>query len=153
MQRMGVPKAAVDCLFTTLQTAIHRVRTGYGDSKEHYGGQTWLIPFHGIGQGNGAGPAIWAVVSTPLLNTLRKMGFGLNYITPISNTLIKFSGFAFVDDTDLLQLLQHNSSGEEVRHDLSCGTSKFLTKPVKILKICLVKGIPHNFNIHVIQVI
>jgi len=27
-------------------------------------------PIHGIGQGNGAGPAIWAFISTPLLNIL-----------------------------------------------------------------------------------
>jgi hypothetical protein len=115
MQRMGVPKEAVDCLFSTLQGAIHRVRTGYGDSAGSYGGDAWLIPFHGIGQGNGAGPAIWAVVSTPLLNTLREMGFGLSYATPITNLPLSFSGFAFVDDTDLLQMLHHDSSAEEVR--------------------------------------
>jgi hypothetical protein len=66
MQRMGVPKAVVDCLFTMLQSGIHEVRTGYGDSEVLYGGEYWVIPIHGIGQGNGAGPAIWAVVSTPL---------------------------------------------------------------------------------------
>jgi hypothetical protein len=115
MQRMGVPKAAVDCLFSTPQGAIHRVRTGYGDSAGSYGGNAWLLPFHGIGQGNGAGPAIWAVVSTPLLNILREMGFGLSYVAPITNLPLSFSGFAFVDDTDLLQMLHHDSSAEEVR--------------------------------------
>jgi len=72
MQRVGVPKNIINCLFTTLQEAIHKVRTGFGDSKAHYGGSVWLVPIHGIGQGNGAGPAIWAVVSTPLLNVLRE---------------------------------------------------------------------------------
>jgi hypothetical protein len=38
MQCQGVPQAAVDCLFTTLQEATHQVRTGYGDSVEFYGG-------------------------------------------------------------------------------------------------------------------
>jgi hypothetical protein len=70
MQPMGVPKAAVDCLFTTLQEATHQVRTGYGDSKVSYGGTNWVIPLHGVGKGNGAGPAIWAVVSTPILYLL-----------------------------------------------------------------------------------
>jgi hypothetical protein len=118
MQRMGVPRAAIDCLFTTLQNATHKVRTGYGNSSGHYGGQAWVIPFHGIGQGNGAGPAIWAVVSTPLLNTLRELGFGFQYATPASNIPINFSGFAFVDDTDLLQVLSHETSVTEVRQRL-----------------------------------
>jgi hypothetical protein len=32
MQRQGVPKSAVQCLFTTLQEATHYVRTAFGDS-------------------------------------------------------------------------------------------------------------------------
>jgi hypothetical protein len=64
MQHNGFPKAAVDCLFMTLQEVTHEVCTGFGDSKSFYGSPCWIIPLHGIGQGNGAGPAIWAVVST-----------------------------------------------------------------------------------------
>jgi len=70
MQRVGVPKNIVQGLFTTLQEAVHRVRTGFGDSEACYGGSVWLVPIHGIGQGNGAGPSIWAAVGTPLLNAL-----------------------------------------------------------------------------------
>jgi hypothetical protein len=54
MQRVGVPKSVINCLFTPLQEAIHQVRTGFGDSKTYYGGKVWLVPIHGIGQGNGA---------------------------------------------------------------------------------------------------
>jgi len=82
MQRVGVPKNIINCLFTTLQEAVHTVRTGFGDSKASYGGKVWLVPIHGIGQGNGTGPAIWAVVSTPLLNVLRQKGFGCEFFTP-----------------------------------------------------------------------
>jgi hypothetical protein len=67
MRRMGVPKVAVGCIFTMLQEAIHRVRTGYGDPSDSYGGKPSGIPMHGICQGNGAGPAIWAVLSSPLM--------------------------------------------------------------------------------------
>jgi hypothetical protein len=70
MQQHGVTKAAVDCLFTTRQDAEHKVRTAHGDSSLSYGGNNWVVPMHGIGQGNGVGPAIWAVVSTPTLNLL-----------------------------------------------------------------------------------
>lgn len=37
MQRLGVPKAAVDCLYTTLQNAAQQVHVGYGDSESYYG--------------------------------------------------------------------------------------------------------------------
>ena len=109
MQRVGVPKSIINCLFTTLQEAVHQVRTGFGDSKSFYGGKTWLVPIHGIGQGNGAGPAIWAVVSTPLLNVLREKGFGCELICPLSSEYFRFVGYAFVDDTDLIQsqLVEH----------------------------------------------
>jgi len=72
MQRMGVPRPAVGCLLTMLQEAKHFVRTGFWDSIQSYGSTAWVISIHGIYQGNGAGPAIRAVVSTPLLNILRK---------------------------------------------------------------------------------
>jgi hypothetical protein len=36
------------------------VRTAYGDSNYTYGGSGWIKPLHGIGQGNGGGPPIWA---------------------------------------------------------------------------------------------
>jgi len=105
MQRVGVPKNIIICLFTTLQDAIHKVRTGFGDSKDHYGGSVWLVPIHGIGQGNGAGPAIWAVVSTSLLNVLQEKCFGCEVVCPLSSKFFKFVGYAFVDDTDVIQSL------------------------------------------------
>ncbi len=109
MQRVGVPRNIIKCLFTTLQEAVHTVRTGFGDSKASYGGKVWLVPIHGIGQGNGAGPAIWAVVSTPLLNVLRQKGFGCQILCPLSSEFVSFVGYAFVDDTDIIQsVLQDN---------------------------------------------
>ncbi len=62
-----------------------------------------MIPIHGIGQGNGAGPAIWAVVSSPLLNVLREKGYGCEIKCPLSSEYFRFVGYAFVDDTDLIQ--------------------------------------------------
>jgi hypothetical protein len=115
MQRMGVPKGVADCLFTTLQSGIHEVRTGYGDLECSYGGEYWMI---GIGQGNGAGPAIWAVVSTPLLNILWEHGFGLSYKLPISGLTLCFEGFAFINDTDLIQMLEMHNTADEVHQKL-----------------------------------
>jgi hypothetical protein len=109
MQRVGLPRNIINCLFTTLQEAVHRVRTGFGDSKATYRGPVWLVPIHGIGQGNGVGPAIWAVVSTPILNVLWEKGFGCELVRPLSSDCIKFVGYAFVDDTNIIQsALQEN---------------------------------------------
>ncbi len=103
MQRQGVPKAAVKCLFSTLQDATHYVRTAYGDSTLTYGGPGWIKPMHGIGQGNGGGPPIWAVISSPLLETLRAKKLGLQILSPISKKPLTFVGYSFVDDSDLVQ--------------------------------------------------
>jgi hypothetical protein len=58
---------------------------------------------HGIGQGNGGGPPIWAVISSTLLNILHSKGYGLTMITPIMRQLLSFVGYSFVDDTDIVQ--------------------------------------------------
>ena len=59
-------------------------------------------PWHRSGEG--AGPAIWAVVSTPLLNVLREKGFGCDIFCPLSSSYLKFVGYAFVNDTHVIQL-------------------------------------------------
>jgi hypothetical protein len=114
MQRQGVPKSVVDCMFTTLQDAKHQVRPGYGDSEASYGGSQWGLPIHGIGQGNGAGPVIWALVSTPLLNLLISKGLGCSFISPISKSHVSFVGYMFVDDTDLIQTVPTGKPYTEV---------------------------------------
>lgn len=118
MQRNGVPKSAVECLFTTLQNATHKVRTRYGDSATYYGSTNWSTYMHGIGQGNGAGPAIWAVLSTPILTMLRKQGFGCEFMSPISCKTFSFVGYSFVDDTDLIQSNPSVSSYIDFLHSL-----------------------------------
>ncbi len=92
MQRNGVPQAMADFLFTPLQDATHQVRTGYGDSLLSYGGPNWITPMHGNGQGNGAGPTIWAVLSTPLLHVLWSQWYGCKIISPIPKVPTQFVG-------------------------------------------------------------
>jgi hypothetical protein len=58
---------------------------------------------HGIGQGNGGGPPIWAVISSNLLDTLRSKGFGLQLMSPITQSPLSFVGYSFVDDMDIVQ--------------------------------------------------
>lgn len=63
IQRIGVLKAAVDCIFTTIQSAKQQVRSGVRQFNLLL---QWSVqissPIHGIGQGNGAGQPIWAAL-------------------------------------------------------------------------------------------
>ena len=72
----------------------------------------------GVYQGNGAGPIIWAVVSSPLLQILREDGFGTFFDTSISRKTIRIVGYAFVDDTDLIQTAKDGQSFDEVLDEM-----------------------------------
>jgi hypothetical protein len=100
-----MPYAALYVAFSTLQKAVHHVRSAYGVSKRSYGGKhrgPSQIPLHGIGQGNGAGPAIWAIISTILLNTLVEDNLAATFTSTISQTLLTITAWCWVDDCDLL---------------------------------------------------
>jgi hypothetical protein len=111
---LGLPEAAIVCMFTTLQNMEHTVRTVYGDSNNSYGGNLWLVPMQGIFQGNGAGPMLWAIVSTPVLKVMRSEGFGTFFRACISGEDIRFVGYSFVGDTDLIQTARnpHNQEAD-----------------------------------------
>lgn len=108
LQRADMPKGPIKAMFTTLQDMEHVCRTAFGDSTESYGGEIWAIPLkpppQGLGQGNGAAPTIWALVSTPLLDSLRKEGHGLVFKCNISQESFHLVGYAFVDDTTLVSV-------------------------------------------------
>ena len=104
MQRVGMPLAPITCMLQTLQDMKHYVKTAHGISNLHYGHlRCDNKPVQGSGQGNGASPTLWTLISSPLLSMMRSLGFGVSLHSPISNELIHFVGCSFVDDTDLLQ--------------------------------------------------
>jgi hypothetical protein len=91
------------CMFSTLQHLSHTIRCAYGTSTESYGDDIWAVPIQGVYQGNGAGPVIWVVVSSPVLQILRQEGYGAFFKAAISGEDIRLVGYAFVDDTNLIQ--------------------------------------------------
>ena len=116
LRSKGVPASPIVCMLSTIQNLEHSIRTSFGDSALTYGGDTWLVPLpnmatgnllegplQGVGQGNGAGPMMWAVISTPILEMMREAGFGSFFKASISGEQIRIVGYAFVDDTDLMQ--------------------------------------------------
>ena len=106
MQRAGAPATAIESMFATIQQLKHIVRTCHGDSDRSFGGEDWrqIDPLHGVGQGNGAGPAIWAVISTVFFDLLRDKGYGFQMKAPLSKLALHLAGCGFVDDTDIFQI-------------------------------------------------
>jgi len=110
MQRQGMPLGPIICMMTTLQNMKHRIRTIYGDSEDHFDAADSLYgvplgqaqPIQGVGQGNGASPQIWAVVSSPMLEVLRAEGYQCIFKLAISGEEVTFVGYAFVDDADTI---------------------------------------------------
>ena len=90
-------------MFTSIQNLQPRIHTVFGDSEVGFSGALYVVPIQGVGQGNGARPQIWAVVSTPVFNMLRSLGFGAHLKATISGARLEFVGFAFVD-ADLVEI-------------------------------------------------
>jgi len=61
----------------------------------------WKAAIAGIGQGNGAGPQIWAAISTVLFKVMREDGFFAKLVCAMSRTELPLSRFSFVDDINL----------------------------------------------------
>ena len=103
LRRAGLKKEAIVSMLEPIRRLRHNIRTAYGDSLTSYGGEENGKDPSGICQGNGAGPAIWALVSSPLLDILRDAGYGAKLHSALEKTFFHLSGFAFVDDADTVQ--------------------------------------------------
>ena len=104
MARQGISYTALTSMFLTLQNAHHHVRTAFGVSKTSYGGKKHhqtSLPSHGIGQGNGAATACWAVISSILITLMVQAGLCATFTMALSASILTVACLAFVDDTDL----------------------------------------------------
>ena len=104
LQSVGVPKMALKCMFNTIQDLVHCVRTAYGQSKETYGGAStqYMCKPQGLGQGNGAGPTIWSILSSTVFESLSTQGYSTTFCSALSLGLLRLCGFSYVDDSDLI---------------------------------------------------
>ncbi len=85
------------------------LRTAYGDSKT-FAGSSIEIKMQGLGQGNGASPAGWCVISIVILRAHGAKGHGAHFMAPISLIRRSLSAILYVNDTDLLHI---NMDAEE----------------------------------------
>ncbi len=100
-QAFGVPSTVAESMLTTIQEMIFFLRTGFGDSTE-LASSKFKIKTQGLGQGNGASPAGWAVVSICIINAHKKKGHGAHFVCPITKLRSHIAGVIYVDDTDLI---------------------------------------------------
>ena len=113
MRSFGVPAPAARVMMATLQQAKHYIKTGFERSGATYGNEQ--TPIQGTGQGNGAAPALWALISTKIIRMMERAGHGVHLLTSITAVAISIVCFAFVDDTDTVHSGKTvQTSGEEV---------------------------------------
>jgi exonuclease III len=132
IQKMGITKNQARSMFLTIQNCKHKVRTTFGDSEGTYGGETRgnEEPLLGVGQGNGAGPAIWAIISSVLFQAMHAEGLSIEFAAKLSKDIVKIVGFMYVDDMDLIRVLpgrEHENITEELQLALD-----FWNKLVKV---------------------
>ena len=113
LRRLGISTPIIQSMFMTIQNMQHHIRTSFGDSKGSFGGKEYSLPPRGSIQGNGASPLLWAAISSILFLCLRKRGKGATFISPITSEAMKIMGFAFVDDTDLIQTAPLGDTGTQ----------------------------------------
>jgi hypothetical protein len=105
-------------MLETIREMKYFLRTGYGDSKNCANSR---IEFktQGLGQGNGAAGAGWAVVSITITSAHKKKGHGAHILCPITRLRGHIAGVLFVDDTDLMHFrMDRNEDELEVSHHL-----------------------------------
>jgi hypothetical protein len=83
IRRLGMIGAPVLSMFKTLQQAAYQVSTAFGVLIRTYGRKR-QIPLQGARQGNGAGPAIWAAISSFLIMAVATQGHGFNILLALS---------------------------------------------------------------------
>jgi hypothetical protein len=115
LRRMGIPKEVIFSMLETIQNAEFVTRTAYGDSDITFGGREtgFIAKPQGTGQGNGAAPQIWAVVSSAMFEVMHQKGLGTNFQAPISKEELELCGFAFVDDSDIIATSGYQNNPNE----------------------------------------
>ena len=102
MQRLGHKLSTVVCRFSTVQNLDVNVRMAFGDSKTTNNDEIFACqlnnPPQGVLQGSTDGPVLWAIVSSPVLEILRELGYETIYKCSISREKVEYMGCLFMDD-------------------------------------------------------
>ena len=99
-------------MFKVLQETKHHMKTGFGCSKRAYRNEP--MPQQGSGQGNGAGPTLWTLISTKLIMMLLRKGHGVKFLSATNLTLVSFVYFSLMDNNDIPVTGEPHSTGEDL---------------------------------------
>ena len=104
MRSFGFPSEPIQSMFNTIQDIQYYTFTSHGLSDMSFGGKEsgYKAKPNGLGQGNGAGPSVWSIVSTKMFQVMHSRNASTKIIAPITKEQLQACGFAFVDDTDLI---------------------------------------------------
>ncbi len=100
---------AVSAMLEMIQEIKFFLQMVYGDSKT-FVNSSIKIKMQGLGQGNGASPAGWCVISIVILWAHGAKGHGAHFIAPMSLVRCSLSAILYANDTDLLHI---NMDAEE----------------------------------------
>jgi len=98
-RRLGMPASVARVHAETLRNMLHKIRTSHGVSKEAYSALQDLLC--GVGQGSGAGPALWVAISVVLIECYKSTENGMIFTDPSNSEWIERWLDAFVDDAEL----------------------------------------------------
>ena len=90
-------------MLKALQIMQFYLRTGFGESRMTYGGSE-ETPLFGLGQGNGAAPPSFLVLSALVVNAYKRKGHGAKLSSCRMALLFMLAAVMYVDDTDWLHL-------------------------------------------------
>ena len=103
LQAFRMPRKAAILMLRALQVMQFCLRTGFGESTQTYGGSE-DDPLAGLGQGNGAAPPSFAVLSALVVNAYKRMGHGARLTSAYMARLFVLAAVLYVDDGDWFHL-------------------------------------------------
>jgi hypothetical protein len=111
----GVPQPAINILLETMEIMRFFLRTGFGESKDLYGG-THEERLARYGQGNAASGPGFTALSSLIVNTYLCEGFGTKIYSSYFRQLLLLVVVMYVDDTDMIHWARN----------LSCSPGKLI---------------------------
>ena len=113
LQAWGITPKTVSVLLKAMMTMQFCLRTGFGESKQFYGGSE-DNPLAGFGQGNGAAPPGFSALSSLIVNAYKRMGEnGAKLTSCYTARMFLLAAVMYVDDTDLCHMAPSQTSTDE----------------------------------------
>jgi hypothetical protein len=128
-QSFGVEATTVAAMLEMIQEMKFFLRTAYGDLKD-FARLSVEIKMQGLGQGNGASPAGWCVISIMILRAHGAKGHGAQFIAAMSQVRWSLLAILYTDDTDLLHL---NMEGDKSVQEVSLALQQSIENWGKLL--------------------